>query len=72
VVRLSAVGVETVEAYRSALEDVDGAGAVKDGAALGRDRRIPKAFSFRDHARPLPPSLLREPFVECPRSSSFD
>ncbi len=48
-----------------------GTGAVKDGAALGRDRRIPKSFSFRDHARPFPPLLLREPFVACPRSSSF-
>ena len=26
---------------------------------------------FHDHGRPLPPSLLREPFVPCPRWSSF-
>jgi hypothetical protein len=48
-----------------------GVGTVKDGTALGRDRRIPKDFSFHDHVCPLSPFRLREPFVACPRSSSF-
>ncbi len=48
-----------------------GAEVVKDDATLGGDRRILKAFKFLDHTRPLPPSLLRESFVTCLRSSSF-
>ena len=32
---------------------------------------IPSHSKFRDRGRPLPSSLLREPFVPCPRSSSF-